>query len=319
MPKFVINQEYVPVSSYFIEHFLKDANGAFVKVYLYALSLAHRGADVENTQIAEALNLLESDVLQAFVYWKDKGMIIEDSGVVEFCDKPVVLFSEQIIEQDEEENLKKAKYDSIELARRIGEDQSLSELVMLAQELLSKPLTQAELETVYWLYDELGYSSEAILLLLDYCISRNKRSFKYIEKVAVTWHEQGLYTAQDIIEYINAEEEKSGYMYSIRKGMGISDRPLAKAEEEYINKWYETYGFSCDMILLAYEYCLINTSKLSFPYMDKIIERWNAQGITTVQLAQEDNKKHKSKSAPGFNAYSDEFNHDELEKLTRKH
>ena len=71
------------------------------------------------------------------------------------------------------------------------------------------------------------------------------------------------------------------------------------------------------MILLAYEYCLINTSKLSFPYMNKIIERWHSQGIKTRAEAESDNKKYKTQSNSS-NLYNDDFNHSELEKLTRK-
>lgn len=320
MPRFVINQEHIPVSSYFIENFLKDANGAFLKVYLYSLNLAVKGAEVNTTSIAEELNLLESDVIQAFTYWKNTGMIIEDSGVVEFCDKPISLFSSPQPEQSStSDNDTKKHYNSKEIAGKISENQSLSELVLLAQELLSKPLTQAELETIYWFYDELEYSSEAILLILDYCISKNKRNFKYIEKVAVAWHEQGLFSAEQIMEHINEEETKNGYMHSLQKGMGIGDRALSKAEEEYISKWYNSYSIPADMILLAYEYCLINTSKLSFPYMDKIIERWHKQGITTREAAEEDNKNFKQKNSGGFNPYKDNFNHAELEKLTRNH
>lgn len=323
MPKFVINQEYVPVSSYFIENFLKDANGVFLKVYLYALNLAVKGAEIDTVTIASELNLLESDVIQAFTYWKGTGMIVEDSGVVEFCGKPMAVLADESPDSGatdagrENDSAAGKRYDSVEIAEKISKNQSLSELVLLAQELLSKPLTQAELETMYWFFDELNYSPESILLILDYCISKGKRNFKYIEKVAVAWHEQGLVTAEQLVEHISEEEKKNSYVHSLQKGMGISDRTLSKKETEYITKWYDTYSIPEDMILLAYEYCLINTSKLSFPYMDKIIERWHKQGIKTRAEAEADNKKHKSQPG-GFNPYGDEFNHTELEKLTRK-
>lgn len=320
MPRFVINQEYIPVSSYFIENCLKDVNGAFLKVYLYALNLAVKGMEVDMTSIASDLNLLESDVLQAFTYWKTTGMILEDSGVIEFCGKPVSLMEEAPVNPQTSEQLPSRRHSAgIDLAKKISSDQSLQELVLLAQELLAKPLTQSELETLYWIYDELNYSSEAILIILDYCIARGKKNLKYIEKVAVAWHEQGLTSPEQLLEHISNEEEKNGKLHSIRKGLGISERPLSKAEEKYILKWTDTWSVSEDMILLAYEYCLINTSKLSFPYMDKIIERWHKNGITTRAAAEEENKRFKNKSSDGFNLYKDSFDHTELEKLTRNH
>lgn len=318
MPKFVINQEYIPVSAYFIENLLKDANGLYVKVYLFALSLAVKGAEVDTAFIARELDILESEVIHAFTYWKETGIIIEDSGIVEFCDKPISITHDipapaQPVNNSE---IEKKNYDSIELANKISQDQSLSELVMLSQELLAKPLTQNELETIYWFYDELGYSSEAILLILDYCISKNKRSFKYIEKVAVSWHSQGIISAEQLVCHIAEEEKKALYTNNLRKGMGIADRALSKQEEEYLNKWYNAYKTPEDMILLAYEYCLINTAKLSFPYMDKIVERWHQQGITTRQAAEEENKQHKKKNG-AFKSDKDGLGHTGLEKLTQ--
>ncbi len=319
MPRFVINQEYIPVSSYFIENCLKDVNGAFLKVYLYALNLAVKGAEIDMTSIASDLNLLESDVLQAFTYWKSTGMILEDSGVIEFCPKPISLIDAPAESGQVSENLPSRKHSAgIDLAQRISADQSLSDLVLLAQELLAKPLTNTELETLCWIYDELNYTSEAILIILDYCISKGKKNLKYIEKVAVSWHEKGLTTPEQLLDYISKEDEKNGKFHAVRKGLGISDRPLSKTEEKYILKWTGTWNMPDDMILLAYEYCLLNTSRLSFPYMDKIIEHWHRDGITTKAAAEEANRKYKGKST-GFDLYKDSFNHAELEKLTRNH
>lgn len=322
MPKFVINQEYIPVSAYFIENFLKDANGVFLKVYLYALNLAVKGIEVDTTTIAKELNLLESDVIQALDYWKSTNMVIEDSGVIEFCDKPISIFEPQYevcAVPEASSQIEQKHYNNIDLANVVSSNQSLSELFMLAQELLAKPLTQSDLDTIYWFYDELGFSTEAILVLLDYCISIDKRNLRYIETVAIAWHEKGITTAEQMMQYINEEKEKRDYLYQLKKAIGINDRPLSQTETDFITKWHDEYKIPDDMILLAYELCLINTSKLSLPYMDKIIGRWHTEGITTKDAALEDNKSFKNRTNEKFNAYGDQFDHNGLENLTRKY
>lgn len=316
-----MNNEFIPISRYFIENFLKEASGSFLKVYLFGLHLASVGADVDTASIAQELEMLESDVLQAFAYWKNKGIVLEENGVIEFCHKPVNLIddvqpSQQL--QPEMFSSDKKRYNSQEITDSIENNQKLSELVVIAQELFAKPLSPQELETIYWFYDDLGFSTEAILLLLDYCISRDKRHIRYIEKVAISWHEKGIKTADRIMEHISEEERKFSTVYKIQKGLSIADRALSNAEEQYIEKWLNKFGMSEDMIMLAYEYCLLNTSKLSMPYMDKILERWNKQGIYTKEAADQDNKAFKDKSTAGFNAFEDSFNHQELEELTRK-
>ncbi|MBQ3038236.1 MAG: DnaD domain protein [Clostridia bacterium] len=314
MPRFVMNMDYIPVSAYFIENCLKDASGIFLKVYLFGLNLAVKGASVDTAEIASELEILESDVIQAIVFWKNKGLIVEADGVVEFCPKPA--FMEQMaVEQPVGESV---RHSTENVVAKISNDQNLSELMMLTQELLAKPLSQTEMETLYWFYDELGFSSEAILLILDYCISKEKRNMRYVEKVAIAWHEKGVKTAEQIMEHIAAEERRMGPLYRVQKGMGIADRALSNAEEQYISKWLEKLNMSEDMIMLAYEYCLLNTSKLSMPYMDKILERWHNQEIFTVEAAQQDNKQHRVRQTGGFNAYEDGFDHTRLEELTRK-
>lgn len=322
MPKFVVNHEYVPVSVYFIENFLKDASGIFLKVYLYALNLAQNGIEIDNGTIAEELNILESDVLQAFTYWQNVGMLVEDSGVVEFCAEPVIDEPEpKIIPSKESTSGEKKVYDSVEVAKKISENQDLSEMALLAQELLGKPLTTSEMETLYWFYDGMDFSTEAILLILDYCVAKDKRNMRYIEKVAVAWSEKGIKTPEQIMDYTSNEEKKNSFEYKLQRAMGIADRALSKAEEQYISTWHDQYGYDEEMILLAYEYCLLNTTKLSFPYMDKIIERWNKQGIRTKQEAEEDNNRFKKGSANAekakLNVYDDIFNHNKLERITR--
>ena len=320
MPKFALNNEFVPVSVYFIENCLKNVSGGFIKVYLYALGLASKGIEADNETIAKELDMLESDVLQAFSYWKSIGLIIEDEGIVEFLSRPQDenIFKEpEIPSYEEPETYKKISYDSIELTQKISESDSLSEMVQLAQELLAKPLSTSDLETLFWFNDELSFSAEAILLLLDYCISREKRNMRYIEKVAISWHEQGIVSPEAIMQHIASEEEKNTTVYKLRCAMGIADRPITAPEEAYFSKWCEEYNIPEDMIILAYESCLLNTSKLSFPYMDKIIERWHAQGISTRQQAEENNKNYKKNSASPKNIYKDNFQHSDLEALTR--
>ena len=66
MPKFKIQNKTIAVSSNFIENIMPELNGAFVKVYLYILMLANTGKSAENSDIAQKLGLLESEVVRAF-------------------------------------------------------------------------------------------------------------------------------------------------------------------------------------------------------------------------------------------------------------
>lgn len=336
MPQFRLNHEYVLVSSQFIEEYMPKANAAFVTIYLYAINLAHKGEKVEYASIASALNLLESDVVQAFSYWKDEGVLrLEEDevilGTLGRAVKSVPNAPKQSIPKEaanKETTTEPVKvrqtrpgYAPGEAAGAIHNNSTLSEMVMLAQEILGKTLNPTDTETLYWFYEGLKFSPEVILMLLEYCVSKEKRRMSYIEKVAVSWHERGITSMNAVNDHIQKESERTGYIYSIRKLFGITDRALSQSEEQFITRWQNMYMMEEDMVSHAYEQCIIQTAKLSFPYIEKILERWHKQGIHTVEQAEADSRSFKS-SQPSPNdddsgLYSDDYDHELLEKLTR--
>ncbi len=65
MIRFENNSGFFSVSNKFVDNYLCEANGSFVKVYLY--SLRHStDSGLTIADIAAALNLLESDVIRSF-------------------------------------------------------------------------------------------------------------------------------------------------------------------------------------------------------------------------------------------------------------
>lgn len=317
MFNFVVECEYVQVPVSFITKHLKEANGAFVKVYLYILKLAAERKNMSFADIARELNLIESDVLNAVDYWKKAGVLKEDGDSIAVLNKERKEADEPVFSREEKRGGQKPVYDSIQVAKRIADDAALSDMMRLSQDIFGRILTTTEMESVFWFYDGLKFSPEAILLLLEYCVSKGKTSMKYIEKVAVSWSEKGAVEADRVCEIIKEDEQRTGYLYSVRKVLGIADRALSQSEEKYLMKWRNDRNMSEEMIALAYEYCIIQTAKLSFPYMDKIIERWFKQGIHDVIAAEEDNKSFKERKGSDMTGNTGSSDYNDLENLTR--
>lgn len=315
MPQFLAKSQNITIPKFFIEILMPDANATFVKVYLYALLLANDNASIDNSTIANKLGILESDVVGAFSYWQSRGILDVGDGVIEFLPMPAA----QIYGGEVQSAPKKAsappvrtneasrpapaktavepqqadKYTSEEVAKAISENSVLSELTMVAQEMLGKPLNTQDTKTLFSLYDWLGFQPEIILLLIDYCVSMGKSNMKYIEKTAIAWHEKGLFTAEAVTEYLQSSKKKNTYNYAVRKILGITDRKLAPKENNYIDMWGEEYKMSEEMVALAYEYCVMQTQKLSMPYMDKVLSNWHAQGIYTIDAAKKASENFK--------------------------
>ena len=68
--------EFTPVSNIFIDKFMPNARGEFLKVYLLGLKYCMAGEiGANSSMLANTLHLLESDVMNAWNFWNDEGVI----------------------------------------------------------------------------------------------------------------------------------------------------------------------------------------------------------------------------------------------------
>lgn len=65
--------ESTAISNYFIDRYMKDANDAQLKVYLYLLRMVHANMSFGVSDIADKFNHTEKDVLRALRYWEKQN------------------------------------------------------------------------------------------------------------------------------------------------------------------------------------------------------------------------------------------------------
>ena len=68
------------VSNCFIDEYMKDANDAQLKVYLYLLRVLNSGMSTSVSDIADKFNHTEKDVLRALQYWEKQNLLSLDFG-----------------------------------------------------------------------------------------------------------------------------------------------------------------------------------------------------------------------------------------------
>lgn len=63
------------ISNAFIEHFMLDANGSYVKVYLYLSEYIQAGkTDISVSELADKMDSTERDIIRALQHWEKKGL-----------------------------------------------------------------------------------------------------------------------------------------------------------------------------------------------------------------------------------------------------
>jgi DnaD/phage-associated family protein len=154
-------------------------------------------------------------------------------------------------------------------------NEDIEQLLMVAEQYVGRQLTKNEMETILFMYDRLGFSTDLIDYLVQHCVERGKKDFRYMEKVALSWHEQGITSPE---QAQNSSKKYDKIVYTIMKSLGKNSTPAPK-ELEYINKWTKEYGFLLDVIQEACDKTVMTTDTHRFAYADGILTKWYQAGV----------------------------------------
>ena len=69
------SETYSSISNFFIDYYMTEANGEFVKVYLYLVRLMSSNQAITVADIADHFNLTENDICRAIKYWISKDVV----------------------------------------------------------------------------------------------------------------------------------------------------------------------------------------------------------------------------------------------------
>ena len=218
---------------------------------------------------------------------------------------------------------------SADKVRRLKQDENVIQLLFIAEQYLGKTLSPSETSRLLYFYEELHFSPDLVEYLIEYCVSRGSKSIRYMEKVALAWHEAGITTVS------MAKQETSAYnknYFSILRAFGISNRNPVQSEISLMNHWLNDYGFTLDIITEACSRTVSQTGKASFQYADSILSKWKKKGVrhlTDIQAldtlhrqAQTDRAEQKNRKAAAPNRFNNfhqrDYDFDELEKQLLK-
>ncbi|MCR4829822.1 MAG: DnaD domain protein [Pseudobutyrivibrio sp.] len=296
------NSGFTCISNTFIDDFMKDANGEYVKIYLYLLRCLNReDYDFSLSQLADCLDHTEKDIMRAFTYWEKVGLLrleysadnelsgiyLEDvNGSGSFTSvnnsaAPMPAVSHSAVTNTVAPKMAtpiKPSYSADQLDA-FKDEAAVSDLLFETQTYLKRPLSSTDTNTLLFWYDGLHMSVDLIRFLIETCIDNGHSSIHYMDTVARNWAEDGITTVE------GARKSSSKYtntIYTIKKSLGIGNRELVDSEINYIDKWTNTFSFDLDIIREACERTITATNKPSFKYADSILSRWHKASVRTL-------------------------------------
>ena len=317
------------ISNRFIDDFMPQANGEFVKVYLYLLRCVQSHAyNFTISAIADKFNNTEMDVIRALRYWQNAGIMkldenqegqicgihllsyynnesstgnasISANGQMQTGSTPdssidanaasvkaekvkAILEASAALNDPVSDTVAtpaKRKYTLDEITT-FRKDESISELFFIVETYIRHPLSESDVNTVLYWREELHFSNDLIVYLLEYCISKGHSSMRYLDKVAIGWHANNITTVEQAKE--DAAIHSQAY-YGVMKALGITGRSLVESETAFIRKWTKEYAFDLALIQEACSRTISATHQPSFEYTDSILTSWHKNQVHTLE------------------------------------
>lgn len=295
------NNSFTLISNKFIDTYMPQADGTYVKVYLYLLRCITGNSDnITICSIADALDTSDRDIVRALAYWERVNLIQIDKNPsgeitsINFMDSDVTISS---VESEEakistvlEEPATSISNDEIIPMEMLLDNADFREMIAIIEGMLNRPVNNIDISLITNLYSKYNFKSDLIVYLYEVCVDKCNGNSTFIEKVGMDW------AAFDVKSIDEADDYSSKYRdtyYGVLKAFGINNRVLGSEEINFLKRWIKEYRFGKDFIVLACQKSLKHTQIASFDYAESVLKRWYDNKVTTLEDIERLDKEHK--------------------------
>lgn len=307
------------IENIFINDFMPMADGTYVKVYLLGYKYAKdKDANIclSNEIISKHLNIPLTDVLRAWDFWHEKGIIKKspkENGneydyEVEFLNLKQLYIKNNYRPISLKENAREnpnssATYScSVEDLIEANKIPSIHEMFDSIDYIVRRPLVPNEKRKVLeWIYNY-NMNPDVVVKAFFYSVEKKgKKNINYIEGIIRNWYDMNITNAEAVQEHFKSKDEKFYRYERILKSLGINMAFPSEAQIKVIDKWFNDWKFTLEVVLKACEDGTKKTTNPNLNYIDGILSSWYEKGIKGLDEIVE---KDKTKSSDKVNAPS---------------
>ncbi|MBQ3149772.1 MAG: DnaD domain protein [Clostridia bacterium] len=273
------------------DKYIKLASPEQLKVLLWVLRHASEQPTVE--AIAAETGISHEDISEILSFWIYEGILVsEDVKIVKAAEQVNTFIPEKTVPPKKDlPSLPEIKPTQAQIIARTKEANEINELFKEAQKKFGRTLGYDGQCTLLMMHDQYGLPVEVILMLIEYCVSIHKTSNSFIAAVAKNWAEEEIDTLEKAVEKVEYLQQCRSLWNKFRQATGLTAPNPTSSQAEFLRSWKYDLGFDIDMILLAYEEMADRCTRLSFPYINKVLTAWKSKGYTTPEQVFEDKKQ----------------------------
>ena len=236
------------VENLFINEFLPDAPGEYVKVFLFALMYAQYGDDIDTAVLAKTMKMTEEEVDEAWEYWEARGLIkkrkdaVGGGATIEFLRMIEKFYGKQSVDSE-------SKGEEQTSDERLIDD-DLKSVFDKFQEVTGRTISRQEtskLKDAIGLYD---IAPSVVKAAIEYCIEIDHDNVDYMMSVARRWKDEGCEDEESVRKLLEKHNERNAGYREIFKQLGFK-RLTNPADREIMDRWFDQMGCSLDEIIDA--------------------------------------------------------------------
>jgi len=220
------------VSNVFLEEHLPHCNGDCARVYLYGLYLCGSATRYDNTleHFANTLNLEQDDIISAFMYWQEQGLVQVLSV------KPI------------EVKYLPARSNSARI-KKYSKDKYADFNVQIQSVIEGRMITPTEFAEYYAFLESFHVEPAALVMIAKHCVNLKDVNvgYSYILTVAKNWAYAGVKTVEAVEEKLTTNKEQLTSIINLLKILCIKRTP-EPADFELYDKWTKKLGYSDSVI-----------------------------------------------------------------------
>lgn len=283
------------VPSQVVDNYIKFASASQLKTLLWICR--HISEPIDPDIISKAIGYKVGDVEDALTVIAGWGILKSDTQSV--VSDTVEIKSVSPAEATKQlDDITASKPTSEQIMKRCKENPEISEMFSDVEKMLGKTLGYDSRSILLMMHDHYGLPIEVIYMLIDYCRSVGKSGFSYISKVGKTWGEREIDTIEKADEQIRILNSCNKVWNEFAEMAGIQNPRPTSSQSAYLRTWTIELKFNSEMIYLAYEEMLNHSSRISFPYMNKILINWHSKGIKTPDDIEKEKAEYHRKKTP---------------------
>jgi DNA replication protein DnaD len=279
-----IDLSTVELESIFINDFMPQADGIYVKIYLFGLKLAKESSEREFTikTISSNLNIEIDSVISAYKYWQDKKIvnIVNIRSSLDFDVEYLSIRSLYITQNYV--NASKVK----DMMKKSFENQKMNDLYERINALVNVKLLPVEWESLLEFIEEYNVDEGLIIGAFENLGKVGVKSrVKVVKTNIVNWMDSGIKSYEELVEYKNQNTERFKLYKEILKALGYPYQQPTIGDKETIDKWIDVDGYSLEKIIDTIKQITKNKREPSLNYINSVLLGKQTQSYTKEKKA----------------------------------